>query len=439
MLTSREGRRGPLLPLNAVGDWSELDNQTVTASRPRLAHGVTLLGQFRGSGLSDAGYLVRRADGTMLLLPRVPFCLAEEIDGEKDLLDLAEALSRRLGRRIHADGVVYLIEKKLTPIAAIDDSGPGRREPKAVLDLAGRAAVIPPAVVRSIAKKLEFFFRAPIVALLLLGWAVTLTWIFAGGGLGADPRQMLAQPKSLLMLISITLVSALLHELGHASASSYGGAEPGAIGVGIYVVWPVLYTETTESYRLSRLARVRTNLGGIYFNLILISVFGLAHIWSNHGIWAAAAMIQVVLIVYQFLPFVRLDGYYLMTDITGIPDLFAYMRPALRGLVPGRAAGSRVQDLKPVVRLVVVAWALSAALALAWFVVRFVLRVPELAPTVSTQVRSLWGETISALSAGQLSDGAASVLVLALVAIQVFGLLVLFGRVIRRSCGALMH
>lgn len=396
------------------------------------------MGEFQGSGLSSPGYLVRRADGTMLLLSRVPFALAEEIDGEKSLVDLAEALSDKIGREIQADGVAYLIEEKLVPVGAIEDRSPDRQQAKAVLDLAGRAAVIPPAVVRSIAKKLEFFFRAPVVALFLLGSVVTLTWILAGG-LGPDPRQMLTQPKSLLMLISITLVSALLHEFGHASASSYGGAEPGAIGVGIYVVWPVLYTDTTESYRLSRASRLRTDLGGIYFNLVLISGFGLAHAWSNQGIWAAAAVIQLVLILYQFLPFIRLDGYYLMTDVTGVPDLFAYMRPALRGLIPGRVAESRVQDLKPVVRLVVIAWALSAALALAWFVTRFVLRVPEVVPAASTQVSSLWTEAISALSAGQISDGAASVLVLALVAIQVFGLLVLFGRVIRRSCGALMH
>lgn len=415
------------------------ETQTPTSHRPRLADGVTLVGEFQGSGRSSPGYLVRRADGTMLLFSRAPFALAEEIDGEKSLVDLAEALSEKLGREIQADGVAYLIEEKLTPVGAIEDRSPEKQEPKAVLDLAGRAAVIPPAVVRSIAKKLEFFFRTPIVALALLGSAATLAWLFAEGGWGADPRQMLAQPKSLLTLISITLVSALLHEFGHASASSYGGAEPGAIGVGIYVVWPVLYTDTTESYRLSRASRVRTDLGGIYFNLILIIGFGLAHVLSNQGIWAAAAMIQLVLIVYQFLPFIRLDGYYLMTDITGVPDLFAYMRPALRGLVPGRVPESRVQDLKPAVRLIVIAWALSAALALAWFVMRFVLRVPELVPTVSTQVGSLWTEAISALSAGQISDGAASVLVLGLVAIQVFGLLVLFGRVIRRSCGALMH
>ncbi len=41
-----------------------------------------------------------------------------------------------------------------------------------------------------------------------------------------------------------------------------------AIGAGIYLVWPSFFTNVTDSYRLSRAARIRTDLGGLYFNLI---------------------------------------------------------------------------------------------------------------------------------------------------------------------------
>lgn len=135
---------------------------------------------------------------------------------KKNLVDLAEALSGKLGRRIQADGVAYLVEKKLIPVGVIDGGSPERREPKAILDLAGRAAVVPPMVVRSVAKRLEFLFRLPVVALVLLCSAATVTWIFVGAGWGADPGDLLAQPKSVLLLLSLTLLSALWHELGHA-------------------------------------------------------------------------------------------------------------------------------------------------------------------------------------------------------------------------------
>ena len=32
-------------------------------------------------------------------------------------------------------------------------------------------------------------------------------------------------------------------------------------------------------------------------------------------------------------PVIRLDGYYLVSDLTGVPDLFARIGPVLRGLL----------------------------------------------------------------------------------------------------------
>lgn len=432
---SKEGpQQGP-----SFDGWAAEDSghPTETSFKPRLAHGVTLPGEFQGSGARESGYLLRRADGTMFLLSTIPFTLAEEIDGEKNLDDLAEALTRRLGRHVHADGVAYLIEHKLLPIGAVSDQSVDRRVPTPVLDLAARAGVIPPAVVRWIARRLDFLFRPPIVATVLLGAASVLTGILLGPGFGTGSEQLLSRPASLLMVVSLTLLSALFHEFGHASASSYGGAEPGVIGVGIYVVWPVLYTDTTEAYRLSRGSRIRTDLGGIYFNLILTCVFGLAQMFTGQAVWGAAALIQIMLILYQFLPFIRLDGYYLMTDLTGVPDLFAHMRPALMSMAPRAAASQRVLDLKPGVRLIVTAWALSAALALGWFLTRLAFGVPKFLHTATDQGTALWGRMSAALLGGDLLDGAATFLVLTLMAIQVLGLLILSGRILRSGCRAL--
>ena len=40
------------------------------------------------------------------------------------------------------------------------------------------------------------------------------------------------------------------------------------MGAGIYMVWPAFYTDVTDAYRLPRRARLRTDLGGIYFNAV---------------------------------------------------------------------------------------------------------------------------------------------------------------------------
>ena len=36
----------------------------------------------------------------------------------------------------------------------------------------------------------------------------------------------------------------------------------------------------------------------------------------------------------QLLPFVRFDGYFILSDLVGVPDLFARIAPVIRGCLP---------------------------------------------------------------------------------------------------------
>ena len=77
-------------------------------------------------------------------------------------------------------------------------------------------------------------------------------WLFAVHGLGGGIQQVLRDPVDLLAVLGLSLVTAVFHECGHAAGCRYGGARPGVIGVGIYLVWPSFFTNVTDSYRLSR-------------------------------------------------------------------------------------------------------------------------------------------------------------------------------------------
>lgn len=58
-------------------------------------------------------------------------------------------------------------------------------------------------------------------------------------------------------------------------------------------------------------------------------------------------------IVRQNLPFVRLDGYWVFADLTGVPDFFSQMGAFLRSVLPLRRwEGSRLPNLKPWVKAV---------------------------------------------------------------------------------------
>jgi hypothetical protein len=90
---------------------------------------------------------------------------------------------------------------------------------------------------------------------MLAVFTVTTVWVLFEKGLASPTYQALHEPGMLLLVLALVAVSAGFHEFGHAAACRYVGATPGAMGVGLYLVWPVFFTDVTDSYRLGRRER----------------------------------------------------------------------------------------------------------------------------------------------------------------------------------------
>src|SRR5256885_5259790 len=56
----------------------------------------------------------------------------------------------------------------------------------------------------------------------------------------------LYSPGLILLLIAAFVLSAAFHELGHGAGLRYGGGTVRAMGVGLYLVYPVFYTDITD-------------------------------------------------------------------------------------------------------------------------------------------------------------------------------------------------
>ena len=113
-------------------------------------------------------------------------------------------------------------------------------------------------------------FTPAVVVAALGGLIASDAWLVRTGQLDSALRYVVIHPVLLLLVLGLTLLSTLFHECGHAAACRYGGARPGVIGMGVYVVWPAFFTNVTDAYRLGRAGRIRTDLGGVYFNAIFV-------------------------------------------------------------------------------------------------------------------------------------------------------------------------
>ena len=210
------------------------------------------------------------------------------------------------------------------------------------------------------------------------------------------------------------------------------------MGAGLYLIWPAFYTDVTDSYRLSRAGRLRVDLGGLYFN----AVFSLA----SFAAWAATGwdpllvliVLQLLQMARQLVPLVRFDGYHVLADLVGVPDLFGRIRPVLRGLVPiGERSGARA--LKPWARAVITVWVALVVPILVFSLLVMVVTFPRLVATAAESLGHQWNELVGHWASGDLAEIALGILAILAIALPIAGIVYLLTRLSRQLGARAWH
>lgn len=184
--------------------------------------------------------------------------------------------------------------------------------PRAVRGPALRTTLVPAPVVRALAAGL-----APLASGAGLAFTATAglaavaclrPWDVAGG---------FSVPALLLVA-----AGALLHELGHAAALRRSGYAPGAVGVGVLVIVPVLFADVSAVRLLPRAARVRVDLAGPAFQAGAAGALAVTAAVGGPGLAphaGAAAVATLAAIAWSLLPLARSDGVWALRDALGPP------------------------------------------------------------------------------------------------------------------------
>lgn len=122
-------------------------------------------------------------------------------------------------------------------------------------------------------------------------------------------------------LLLFMLASSLFHELGHASACKYFNIHHGGIGFGLYLNIPVLYTDVTEVWRLNRNKRCIVNIAGVYFQMHILFTLLILYIFTGYDLIRYMILIINLGFIMTLNPFFKFDGYWIASDLLGIPNL----------------------------------------------------------------------------------------------------------------------
>ena len=119
----------------------------------------------------------------------------------------------------------------------------------------------------------------------------------------------------------------LCHEFGHAFMAKRAGCRVQSMGVAFMVLLPMFYTDVSDAWRVNdRRARLLIGAGGVLAELLLASLALLA--WSllpdGPGRTAAfmlASATWMTTLVINLNPFMRFDGYFLLSDYWQVDNL----------------------------------------------------------------------------------------------------------------------
>jgi putative peptide zinc metalloprotease protein len=133
--------------------------------------------------------------------------------------------------------------------------------------------------------------------------------------------------RGLGLYVLCLAVVKVFHELGHVYTAARYGCRIPAMGIAMVVMVPMLYSDTSDAWRLvSRRQRAAIGAAGM---IVEISLAALAiFMWNflDDGVVRSLVFIiattsLLVGIGINLSPLMRFDGYYVLSDLLGIPNL----------------------------------------------------------------------------------------------------------------------
>jgi len=409
---------------------------SVTTDVPVRADGLELIGEMAGSGYRTPPSLVRRGDGQTLQLTPLLYAVVAAVDGRSGPDQIAERVRAATGQPVSGDNVTRLVEEHLRPLGLLtkpDGTQPELKKSNPLLGLNWKFSVTDPDRTRRITAPFLVLFSPLIWIPVVVAFLVITWWVLLDKGLASATYDAFARPSMLVLIFALTILSGGFHEFGHAAAARRGGATPGVMGGGVYLVWPAFYTDVTDSYRLGRLGRVRTDLGGLYFNAIVaVAVFATWAVTGWDG-WLLVVAAQILQMLRQLTPLVRFDGYHILADLTGVPDLFHRIKPTLLSLWPSRWRSPEARILKPWARGVITLWVLIVVPALLGVMLMMVLAFPRVAGTALVSAQRELAAANANWSAGDHLDAVGSYLAIVAIIFPVLASILVLLRFGRRT------
>jgi putative peptide zinc metalloprotease protein len=334
------------------------------------------------SSALEPTYLVELSDGRRLQISNLLYQLLNLCDGKRPLGEIAQVLSGHFCEEISENQIEQFIKAKLLPQGLFQEardrsticSRPPsiRRLALQLLQFQLRIPLFSKRRLDSITRFTQYLYARPVViAMLALVVLVHLLTYWQAPRIVPYFRLQDLSVKIYGPLFVLVLFGSLWHEVGHLSACRRFNCEHGKLGIGLYVIWPVFYVDVSAAWRLPRRQRMVVDLGGFYFQMIMTVVLYIVSLCLSQATLLLPVIIALDMgVIHNLNPMFKFDGYWLLSDMIGVPNLHERIGQYIKGMLPWPRKQNTSSLLRVQPYAIVVTW-LYALFGMVFFVYFF--------------------------------------------------------------------
>jgi putative peptide zinc metalloprotease protein len=240
------------------------------------------------------------------------------VDGKKDVNEICASYNQKYDQSITGDILGKLLYKELAKYGVLKGHDHQIKEYQKPSYLKLSFVIINPKSLSKVTRLFYFLFNRKL-AILLIPICIAIVGVLLFQNIELYKSFNLQQ--SLIYFFIVMIASVTFHEIGHATSASYFGAKHGGIGAGFYLFSPVYYADVTDIWRLKKWQRIVVNLSGIYFELIFCSILAIISVLSGNYVLLIISITVCLHTLVNLNPFLRSDGYWVVSDLTNKPNL----------------------------------------------------------------------------------------------------------------------
>ncbi|MBI4564136.1 MAG: HlyD family efflux transporter periplasmic adaptor subunit [Planctomycetes bacterium] len=310
--------------------------------------------------------------GTFFRLRQEEYDIVRRLDGATPVETVAAVAGRKSAELAM---FVEQLERRGLLESAAQQASANERRPifRGTLLWLRLGAFDPDRLLNRLVGKVRFCFTPTFVVggLLLMLWALSAA--FQYGAEISEDLSLLWRLDSLFLIWVTILGVTTIHEFAHGLTCKHFGGEVHEMGFLLIYFQPAFYCNISDAYLFPQKSRrLWVTAAGAYIDLFMWALATLAWRVLERGTWISGLALIVmatcgIRTFFNLNPLIKLDGYYLLTDLLAMPNLrpraFGWIFAQLRRCV---GLSSEVPDASPRERRIFLVYGLLALAFTYW-------------------------------------------------------------------------